>query len=79
MLLEYDSEADAIYVSFRPIDDGEVARTKSLDSNRNVDYDSDGVAVGVEFLDVREGVRFDGLPRSEEIRELFAGLRVAAA
>lgn len=79
MLLEYDSEADAIYVSFRPIDEGEVARTMSLDVNRNVDYDSDGVPVGVEFLNVRDGVRFDGLPRSEELRELFAGLRVAAA
>lgn len=59
MFVTYDSEADALYVQFR---DSDVARTVSLDANRNVDYDLDGEVVGVEFLNVRDGLELEGVP-----------------
>lgn len=60
MLITYDAEADALYVEFL---DTEVTRTVSLDANRNVDYDLDGAVVGLEFLNVRGGLEFDGARR----------------
>ena len=40
MRIEYDKEADAAYVYFREISEGEVARTISLNDCINVDIDS---------------------------------------
>jgi uncharacterized protein YuzE len=78
MYFTYDSEADAGYIRFRSKSPGQVAYTRSIDENRNVDYDSSDEPVGVEFLNMSDGVRVDGLPRAEEIRDLIAALRVAA-
>lgn len=78
MYFTYDSEADAGYVRFRPKSPGQVAYTRSIDEDRNVDYDANDEPVGVEFLNMSDGVRVSGLPRADEIRELIAALRVAA-
>lgn len=64
MIVRYDDEADALYLCFRPIEPGEVKRTRMVDDRRNVDYDADGNAIGVEFIAVREGIHLDGIPRA---------------
>ena len=64
MYLDYDSEADALYVQFRE-PRGQVVSHR-LDEQRLVDTDDDG-EVGVELLFVSEGIRLDGLPRKDEI------------
>ena len=43
MQVQYDTEADALYVQLAS---GEVARTRRLDSSRAVDYRADGTVVG---------------------------------
>lgn len=75
----YDSEVDAGYVRFRPKSPGQVAYTQPLDEKTNVDYDAEDKPVGVEFLNVTDGVRLEGVPLAEEIRILLAALRAAAA
>jgi uncharacterized protein YuzE len=67
MLLQYDDEVDALYVSFREIEAGGVKKVRMVDDRRNVDYDDAGQPIGVEFLCVSEGVSLDGLPRADEI------------
>ncbi len=76
MLLEYDPEADAIYISFgeAPYDHG-----VDLDESRRVDYGADGSVVGVELLTVSRGVRWEGLPEAQRIAGLLADLRKVVA
>jgi uncharacterized protein YuzE len=64
----YDPEADAMYVSFRSVEPGGVRDSLELDESRHVDYDYDDEQVGVEFLNVSDGVNLDGVPRAAEIR-----------
>lgn len=77
--IRFDPEADAITVSFRPIEPGEVASTRQIDERRLVDYDSAGEPIGVELLYVSEGINLDGLPRAEEIRKALTAFPVVAA
>jgi uncharacterized protein YuzE len=75
MLVSYDPEADAVYVSLRPLAvDEAVHRTVELDEQRNIDYDANGEPVGVEFLWVSDGIDLAGVPRSDEIRDLLLRL-----
>ena len=71
MQVQYDTEADALYVRLAS---GEVARTRRLDSSRAVDYRADGTVVGVEFLFVSKGVRLEGVPEAEGIERALASL-----
>lgn len=53
---EYDAEAKALYVrvSDLPPIRGEAVRTEELIPDLvNVDYDADGLIIGIEILDVR--------------------------
>jgi uncharacterized protein YuzE len=50
----------------------QVARTRNLDGVRLIDYAEDGAPVGIELLDVSDGVNLDGLPRRDEIESLLA-------
>lgn len=68
MQLTYDEIADAVYVYFNQAD---IARTEELTEGRAVDYDHDGVPVGVEFLDVSEGIDLSRVPRADEIARLL--------
>lgn len=67
--IEYSADADAAYVYFR--EGVSVAHTKNLDGVRLVDLDVNGEVIGVELLDVSEGVNLDGLPYPDIITVLL--------
>ena len=48
MKIEYDKEADALYVLFRS---EEVGKSTEVEEGVVVDFDSDGHIVGIEILD----------------------------
>ena len=54
MKTEFDKEADAAYIYFKEIGNGEVAETVSLNDSINIDLDKDGKVLGIEILDVSE-------------------------
>jgi uncharacterized protein YuzE len=68
MFLTYDEQADAVYVQFARTS---VARTEELSDGVAVDYDADGRAVGVESLDVSEGIDLDRVPRRAQVAKLL--------
>ncbi len=72
MNVEYDTEADALYVRLAR---GEVARTRRLDSSRAVDYRADGTVLGVEFLFVSKSIRLQDVPERERVAEALASMR----
>lgn len=47
MELDYDKEADALYIEFKP---GKVARTEEVDRDTFIDYFADGTVKGIEIL-----------------------------
>jgi uncharacterized protein YuzE len=47
MRLDYDFDADALYVRLR---DGEIARTEEIDDETFVDLASDGSLLGIEII-----------------------------
>lgn len=69
MHLDYDREADALYITFREETRGRVV-THEIDERRFIDRDDLG-DVGVEILDVSLGVDLTGLPRRDEIAALL--------
>lgn len=77
MHLEYDPDADAIYVSLVR-DERAVERTVEVDGERSVDYAADGTPIGVELLSVSQDVRLTDLPRAADIRELLESVRAVA-
>jgi uncharacterized protein YuzE len=70
MQLTYDQGADAVYVYFSRTP---VARTSEVQDGIAIDYSGDGEPVGVEFLDVSDGIDLSRVPRSAEIAELLEG------
>ncbi len=78
MLLEYDPDADAIYISLAR-EEVPVAKTVELDDERNVGYAADGTPIGVELLNVSHGVRLADIPHASEISELRSVGRLAVA
>lgn len=51
MNIEYDREADAIYIRLK---DAEIAGTRELQDHLIVDIDADGKLVGIELLFVSD-------------------------
>ena len=51
MKITYDEDADAMYIKLIR---GKVAKTKEVDPNMMVDYDSKGNILGIEILFVKE-------------------------
>jgi uncharacterized protein YuzE len=49
--IEYDREADALYISLQ---DREVSRTLDLSEGINIDIDEQGKFIGLEVLDAAE-------------------------
>ena len=47
MEIEYDKQADALYIEFKP---GKVARTQEVDKDTFIDYFNDGTVKGIEIL-----------------------------
>ena len=68
MRIEYDREADAIYIYFT---DAPYSHGKDLDNERHIDYDASGEPIGVELLCVSGGVITDDLPYRTEIEKLL--------
>jgi uncharacterized protein YuzE len=56
MKIEYDASVDALYIYVQP-PLTPVDRSVIVDEGRVVDLDSSGSAVGIELLEVSEGVR----------------------
>lgn len=71
--VEHDEEADALYVLLGA---GEIAKTKNFGDLRMVDYAADGTVIGVEFLNVSDGIELDELPCEEQLAELIAPLNL---
>ncbi len=51
MRFELDREVNALYIYFREIPDGGVARTVELEEGVNLDIDEEGRTLGLEFVD----------------------------
>ena len=51
MNIEIDRDADAAYIYFKEIQEGEVKNTVSLNDFINVDLNSEGKVIGIEILD----------------------------
>jgi len=56
MKIEVDKQADAAYIYFKEIAEGEVKTTISLNDSINVDLDSDEKIVGIEILDASKNL-----------------------
>lgn len=56
MKINYDSEADAVYIYLKEILEGEVAQTISLNESINIDLDKNDVMIGVEILDASKNL-----------------------
>ena len=56
MKIEYDKLADAAYIYFKEIEEGEVVQTISLNESVNIDLDKDGKTLGIEILDARKNL-----------------------
>jgi uncharacterized protein YuzE len=64
MEIRYDRKADAIYVH---LTSAAYAYGKDLDSERRIDYDSNGKPRGIELTCVSRGVNLDDLPNNVEL------------
>ena len=81
MLIEYDPEADALYIRLSRAEsqDGEVSRTRELDEQRRVDISEADEVLGVEILWASRGFSLAGLPNQREIGEALNSLGSLAA
>ena len=70
-----DKTANAIMIEFEP---GLAGHTKQLDAFRFVDYSRNpGHPIGVSLHKVSDGVKLDGLPQPDVIRDVLEGLGVS--
>jgi uncharacterized protein YuzE len=67
--ISYNREADAAYIFLR--EDLQVVRTRNLDGSRLIDYAEDGEPIGIELLDVSDGVNLDDLPARNVVSMLL--------
>jgi uncharacterized protein YuzE len=68
--ISYNRDADAAYIHLR--EGVQVARTRNLDGVRLIDYAADGESIGIELLDMSDGVNLDRLPRRDVVARLLA-------
>ncbi len=64
MKVEIDTVADAGYISFKDIAEGEVVTTISLNDDINVDLDKDKKILGIEILQVSKNLPVKELKKS---------------
>ncbi|MGH2633959.1 MAG: DUF2283 domain-containing protein [Tepidiformaceae bacterium] len=67
--VEFDEEADVLYVRLRP--GAAIDKTVSLDDMRLIDYSTDGAVVGLEFLDARAGIDLSDVPFAHRAEQLI--------
>ncbi|MBW2973939.1 DUF2283 domain-containing protein [Candidatus Woesearchaeota archaeon] len=58
MEINYDKEADALYIELRK---GEFAKNKKIDDFTIIDLDKDGNVLGIEFLEVSKRIPKESL------------------
>lgn len=58
MRFEYDGEVNALYIYFREVSPGGVARTIELEEGVNLDVDEKGRTLGLELVDADQLPRF---------------------
>jgi len=77
MRIEHDREADAIYIY---LGDTPYSHGKNLDNERRIDYDANGIPIGVELLCVSTGVITNDLPNRAKIERALEnrGIKVYA-
>lgn len=56
MKIEYDKDADAAYLYFKEIEEGEVTQTISLNESVNIDLDAEGRTLGIEILEASKNL-----------------------
>ena len=56
MKITFDKEADAAYIYFKDISNGEVAKTISLNESVNIDLDSEGKTLGIEIINASKNL-----------------------
>lgn len=61
MKITLDKEADAAYIYFKEISEGEVTNTISLNESVNVDLDKEGKTIGIEILDASKNLPLGAL------------------
>ncbi len=72
--VETDPTTDAIYIQLL---DEPIGYTEELDDDRLIDRSiNSGKPVGVDLLEVSEGVKLEGLPETETIKRILVGLGV---
>ena len=77
MQVEYDTEADALYVRLREAR-GPTETRPLPDGLRFLHFDPTGELVAVEFIEVEaSGVNLEDLPQGPAIAEALRALRVA--
>ena len=57
MEITYDKEADAAYIYFKEIENGEVVQTISLNDSVNIDLDAEGRTLGIEILNASKQLK----------------------
>lgn len=70
MKINYDSEADAVYIYLKEISEGEVAQTISLNDSINIDLDSNGVMIGIEILDASKNLSQSALKSANVVNNI---------
>ena len=68
MRVDYDREADAMYIWLR---DASYAFGVDLDHARHIDYAPDRLPIGIELLNVSKGVNLDDLPDRAELERIM--------
>lgn len=58
MKIEYDKEADAMYIEFRK---GEFAKNKIVDKDTIIDFDKKGNILGIELLFISKRIPSESL------------------
>jgi len=66
--LEYSETADAVYIYLRDLP---YAFGEDIDHERRVDYAGDNQPIGIELLNVSDGVNLDDLPDREIVEQLL--------
>lgn len=67
MRLTFDKEADAAYIYFKEISEGEVTNTISLNESVNIDLDKDGKTIGIEILEASKNLPLNALKSAKVI------------
>lgn len=69
-----DTTLDSVFIEFEA---GTAGYSEELDDNRIVDYSlNPGKPIGVCLHNVSDGVKLEGLPHQDQVRQILTGLDV---